>query len=869
MSDAQAIAVRRGHQLADVPHLGLALLSPQEGMPRRVLERLGVAHAPLQAGLERILESRPRVEGSGGMQAGGISQELGRVLVAASDEAERMGDSFVSAELLLLALSELPKSNAVADLFRAFGLDAERLKGAIADIRGNQQVTSADPEGTFDALSRYGRDLCDNAREGKLGPVIGRDDEIRRLVRVLSRRTKNNPVLVGEPGVGKTAIVEGLAERIVRGDVPDNLRGKSVYSLDMGALIAGAKYRGEFEERLKAVLSEVQASHGQVLLFIDELHTIVGAGASEGAMDASNLLKPMLARGELHCIGATTLDEYRRYIEKDKALERRFQPVSVAPSTVEDTIAILRGIKSLFEVHHGVRIKDASLVAAAKLSDRYITERFLPDKAIDLIDEAAATIYTEISSMPQALESVTRELTRLRIEEAALEREDDAHSTERLQALKREIADAEERERALRAQYDAEKASIEEIREQKRRLQGLKRELEHAQRDAEYANASRLEHGEIPQLEAAIEVNEARVREASEGEGSLLREAVGADEVAEVVSRWTGVPVTRMLEGERQKLLRMPELLSKRVIGQSEAVDAVSEAVIRSRAGLRSPERPIGSFLFLGPTGVGKTQLAKTLAHALFDDEGQIVRVDMSEYMERHSVSRLIGAPPGYVGHDAGGQLTEAVRRQPYAVVLLDEVEKAHADVMNTLLQLLDDGRLTDGQGRTVSFRNTVVIMTSNIGSAALLEGTQSDGTIAPEAADAALLALRHHFRPEFLNRVDDTVLFKPLVASDMEAIAALMLDEVGARLKERDITLSASPAALSFIAEGGFDPRYGARPLRRFLQQSVETPLARQLVSGAVQPGQRLRLEVSDGAISIAPERGEGSAREEVPVLH
>ena len=852
ISEAQAEALRRMHPIVDVEHLLFALSKQPDGMPARMLAHLEVASAPLRVGVERLLDKRPQVSGPGVEQAGALSQPLSRVLVAASDEAERRGDSYVSAEFLLLALSDLEDMHPLTKLMRTFGLVRSRLEEAIDALRGNQRVTTADPEGTFDALGRYGHDLCEDARSGKLGPVIGRDEEIRRLVRVLSRRTKNNPVLIGEPGVGKTAIVEGLAQRIVRGDVPDSLQGKTLFSLDMGALIAGAKYRGEFEERLKAVLNEVQASSGQVLLFIDEIHTIVGAGKSEGAMDAGNLLKPMLARGELHCIGATTLDEYRAHLEKDKALERRFQPVLVEPSTVEDTIAILRGVKSLFEVHHGVRIKDAAIVAAAHLSDRYITERFLPDKAIDLIDEAAATIHTEISSMPAELEAVTRRMTRLRIEEAALMREDDAHSHDRLGNLRKEIADTEERERSLRAQYLSEKAALDDIRDLKRSLQAMEHDLERAQRLADYAEASRLEHGEIPTLKADIELREAKLRDTPAREGALLREAVGSDEVAEVVSRWTGVPVTRMLEGERQKLLRMPELMSERVIGQDEAVHAVSEAVLRSRAGLRSPERPIGSFLFLGPTGVGKTQLAKTLAHSLFDDEAHIVRIDMSEYMERHSVSRLIGAPPGYVGHDAGGQLTEAIRRQPYAVVLLDEIEKAHQDVMNTLLQLLDDGRLTDGQGRTVSFRNAVIIMTSNIGSHALLAGQDGEGGITPHARAQVMQALKGHFRPEFLNRVDDTVLFEPLRESAMASIAQLMLDEISERLKGRDISLGTTPEALQHIAQSAYEPHYGARPLRRYLQQMVETPLARKLVSGEVQRGDSLVLSLVNQCLSL-----------------
>ncbi|PKN59134.1 MAG: ATP-dependent chaperone ClpB [Deltaproteobacteria bacterium HGW-Deltaproteobacteria-14] len=853
LSEAQALAVRHSHQAADEPHLLIALLSQDNGLAGRIIERMGLDRRTLQAGAERLLEAIPKVSGPG-VRPGMISltHELSQVLVTAGDEAQRMNDDYTSVEHVLLGfLSRLGKHTPVQQLLETFNVSRDRLLAAIQEIRGNQRVTSANPEAAYEALTKYGRDLVAEARDGKLNPVIGRDEEIRRVVRILARRTKNNPVLIGEPGVGKTAIVEGLAHRILRGDVPETLKDKTVFALDMGSLVAGAKYRGEFEERLKAVLKEVQASDGRVLLFIDELHTIVGAGNAEGAMDAGNLLKPMLARGELHCIGATTLDEYRKYIETDKALERRFQPVTVVPSTVEDTISILRGVKELFEVHHGVQIRDRALVAAAVLSDRYITERFLPDKAIDLIDEAGATIHAEITSMPAELELATRRILQLEIEEQSLLKESDAASILRLGNLREELANTREQAAALRAQYEGEKGAIERVQALKEELVQVHHKIEEAERAYNLNDAARLKFGRVPELEREVAAAEERVRDSHTGK-PLLRQAVDEEDVAAVVSRWTGVPLSKLLEGEREKLLRLGEQLHERVIGQDEAVEAVADAVLRARSGLKDPNRPIGSFLFLGPTGVGKTELARALAASLFDSEDNIVRIDMSEYMEKHSVSRLIGAPPGYVGYDQGGQLTEAVRRRPYAVVLFDELEKAHHDVFNVLLQLLDDGRLTDGQGRTVSFRNTVVIMTSNVGSPLLLEGVRDDGTLAPGARDAVMAELRRSFRPEFLNRVDEIAVFTPLTRQELKRIVAIQLRRVASRLADRQITFEPTDDALAFIASAGYDPVYGARPLKRYIQRHVETALGRRLIAGSILDGSRVTLDVVDGALDF-----------------
>jgi ATP-dependent Clp protease ATP-binding subunit ClpB len=846
LQSAQSHAVERGHSDVDAEHLTLALLDQPEGIARRLLEQANVEPSLLRSEMESQLDRRPRVTGPGvSRDQVHVTRRLGRVLEKAFEEAQRLKDDYVSVEHLLMAL---------IDEGVITGVPREKFLEAVNAVRGNQRVTSSNPEASYEALEKYGRDLVKDAREGKLDPVIGRDAEIRRVIQILSRKTKNNPVLVGDPGVGKTAIVEGLAQRIERGDVPEGLRNKTVFQLDLGAMVAGAKYRGEFEERMQAVLKEVKASAGEILLFVDELHNVVGAGATEGAMDAGNMLKPMLARGELHMIGATTVQEYRKYIEKDAALERRFQPVMVDEPSVEDAISILRGLRERLEVFHGVKIQDSAIIAAVTLSHRYISDRFLPDKAIDLVDEACAKLRTEIDSMPAELDELTRRVMRLEIEEAALAKETDPASQARLEELRNELTELRSKAEAMRAQWEAERHTVRRLQELRQEIERVRREADQAEREYDLNRAAELRHGVLPELERRLKAEEERLL-SKQGEHRLLREVVTEDEIAEIVARWTGIPISRLKEGEREKLLKLDQVLHQRVIGQDEAVRLVTDAIIRARSGVKDPRRPIGSFIFLGPTGVGKTELAKALAEALFDTENNMIRLDMSEYQERHTVSRLVGAPPGYVGYEEGGQLTEAVRRKPYSVVLFDEIEKAHHDVFNTLLQVLDDGRLTDAQGRTVDFRNTVLIMTSNIGSDLLLEGVTPEGEIKPEAREGVMRALQMHFRPEFLNRVDDIVLFRPLTMREIEQIVDLMFNDLRERLAERRMTLEVSPEACAFIARQGFDPVYGARPLRRFIAREVETRIGRALLSGDIEDGAVIKVELQNGQLAVTYE--------------
>ncbi|HUF06618.1 MAG TPA: ATP-dependent chaperone ClpB [Candidatus Binatia bacterium] len=847
---AQALAEAEGHAQLEASHLLLVLAEQPDGVVPAVLNRIGVGPATVAAALRDELAKLPKV--SGAAQQLQLSNDVRRILTDTHAVAERMHDEYVSTEHLLLATLEAGDSS-TARVLRDAGVEPASVLDALTQIRGSHRVTSENPEATYEALAKYGRDLTDAARTGALDPVIGRDEEIRRVIQVLSRRTKNNPVLIGEPGVGKTAIAEGLAQRIVRGDVPDGLRDRRVVSLDLGALIAGAKYRGEFEERLKAVLKEVTDADGTIILFIDELHTVVGAGASEGAMDASNLLKPMLARGELHCIGATTLDEYRKHIEKDAALERRFQPIVVDQPTVEDTISILRGLRERYEVHHGVRITDGALVAAAVLSNRYITERFLPDKAIDLVDESASRLRMEMDSMPAELDEIERRRMQLEIEREALRKEKDDASRARLEALERELADLRERGDSMKSQWEREKEIVAAIRATREEQERLTPEIEAAERAADYARAAELKYGRAAELEKQLAEQEEQLRELKASGSVLLKEEVDADDVAQIVARWTGIPVSRLMEGETEKLLQMEDRLHERLIGQEEAVTAVSDAIRRARAGLKDPKRPIGSFIFLGPTGVGKTELARALAEFLFDDEQALVRIDMSEYMEKFSTSRLVGAPPGYVGYDEGGQLTEAVRRRPYQVVLFDEIEKAHPDVFNVLLQLLDDGRLTDAQGRTVDFKNTVIIMTSNLGSAALIEAAEAGPDAFEGAAEQVRLALREHFRPEFLNRVDEIIVFRPLDETQLREIVGLLVQNVAERVSDTGITLDVTDDALTLLAREGYDPVYGARPLRRAIQRHLENPLSRRLLAGEFAPGDTVRIDAgTDGELTF-----------------
>ncbi len=846
VNGCEKLAMEYGNQEIEQEHLLYSLLTLDDSLILKLVEKMEIQKDHFVNRAKQALEKRVKVQGGQPY----VGQYLNKVLVSASDEAKQMGDEYVSVEHLFLAMIRNPNKE-IAEIWKEYGITRERFLQALSTVRGNQRVTSDNPEATYDTLEKYGQDLVEKARNQKLDPVIGRDSEIRNVVRILSRKTKNNPVLIGEPGVGKTAVVEGLAQRIVKGDVPQGLKDKKIFALDMGALVAGAKYRGEFEERLKAVLDDVKNSDGQIILFIDELHTIVGAGKTDGAMDAGNLLKPMLARGELHCIGATTLDEYRQYIEKDPALERRFQPVLVTEPTVEDTIAILRGLKERYEVYHGVKIQDSAIIAAATLSNRYITDRFLPDKAIDLIDEACAMIRTEIDSMPTELDVIQRRIIQHEIEEAALKKEKDALSQQHLQEIQKELAEMREQFGAMKARWDNEKTAISKVRALREQIEKVNADIERAEQDYDLNKAAELKYGRLPELQKQLAAEE-QAAEAVQQKGSLLRDKVTDEEIARIIERWTGIPVARLMEGERDKLLHLEDLLHKRVIGQDEAVRLVTESIIRSRAGIQDPDRPIGSFLFLGPTGVGKTELAKALAECLFDDERNLVRIDMSEYMEKFSVSRLIGAPPGYVGYEEGGQLTEAVRRKPYSVILFDEVEKAHPDVFNVLLQVLDDGRITDSQGRTVDFKNTIIILTSNLGSNFLLEGIDADGNITAEARQQTEELLRRSFRPEFLNRLDEIVFYKPLTRDNIAGIVDLLIAELNKRLEDKQLRCTVTPAAKAQIIEGGYDPMYGARPLRRYVQRSVETLIGKAILADDVLPGSVLEVDAQDGALTV-----------------